>query len=50
MAKKKAAKKAAKKPPTKSEVLNAISDNTGLKRKQVNEVFDLSENPTNNQP
>jgi nucleoid DNA-binding protein len=35
-----AKKKAAKKPPTKSEVLNALAEKTGLKRKQVSEVFD----------
>jgi nucleoid DNA-binding protein len=39
MAKKKG-KTGGKKPPTKSEVLNALSDKTGLKRKQVSCVFD----------
>ena len=38
MAKKKAA--AAKKPPTKSEILRQISDNTDLPRKDVSAVFD----------
>ena len=44
-AKKKAAKKkvaaaAIKKPPTKSEILNHISDDTELSRKQVSAVLD----------
>ena len=34
------AKAAAKKAPTKTEVLNAIADATGLTKKQVGEVFD----------
>ncbi len=41
MAKKKAAAKpAGKKPPTKSEMLNALAETTGLKRKEVGAVFD----------
>ena len=36
--KKKAA--AAKKPPTKSEIYNAIAEDTGLTRKEVASVFD----------
>lgn len=31
---------AAKKPPTKSEILRTISEDTGLSRKDVNAVFD----------
>ena len=39
-AKKKAAASAVKKPPTKSEILNHIADETGLARKEVSAVFD----------
>lgn len=34
------AKAAAKKPPTKTEIFNAIAEDTGLNKKQVAEVFD----------
>ncbi len=40
MAKRKAAGSAAKKPMTKSELLNAISDQTDLKRREVSDVLD----------
>ena len=39
-AKKKTAASAVKKPPTKSEILNHIADETGLARKEVSAVFD----------
>lgn len=35
-----ATKKSANKPPTKSEILNHISSETGLTRKEVTAVFD----------
>ncbi len=35
-----AKKKASKKPPTKSEILNALAEATGLTRKQVASVLD----------
>lgn len=38
--KKTAAKNAAQKPPTKSEVMGFIADDTGLSKKEVNAVFD----------
>lgn len=38
--KKTAASNAAQKPPTKSEVIGFISDDTGLSKKEVNAVFD----------
>lgn len=40
MAARKKAPAAAAKPPTKSEILGHISEDTGLTRKQVGEVFD----------
>ena len=40
VAKKKVAAAAIKKPPTKSEILNHISDDTELSRKQVSAVLD----------
>ncbi len=40
MAKRKAAGSAAKKTMTKSELLNAISDQTDLKRREVSDVLD----------
>ena len=42
MAKKKATKAAAAKPMTKSEVYKAIAEKTGLTRKQVVEVLDVT--------
>lgn len=39
-AKKKTAGNAALKPPTKSEVMSFIADDTGLSKKEVNAVFD----------
>lgn len=42
MAKKKASKAAAAKPMTKSEVYKAIAEKTGLTRKQVVEVLDVT--------
>ncbi|MBW3567904.1 MAG: HU family DNA-binding protein [Proteobacteria bacterium] len=38
--KKKTASNAAQKPPTKSEVVGFISDDTGLSKKEVNAVFE----------
>lgn len=38
--KKTAGKNAAQKPPTKSEVMGFISDDTGLSKKEVNAVFE----------
>ncbi len=35
-----ATKKPSKKPSTKSEILSALSDKTGLKRKEISSVFD----------
>ena len=34
------AKAAAKKPPTKTEIFNNIAEATGLKKKEISEVFD----------
>jgi len=40
MAKKKAAKKSAAKAMTKTEILNALADSTGLNKKEIASVFE----------